>query len=101
MKKIKMTFENVYAISEVINELSNDLNMRSLELDSILESIEATHTWIGNDETSYYRLIKEKYMTALKSVNNALDEYSVFLEKSCKAKESLENDMASKEIAIY
>lgn len=100
MRKIKMTFKNVYAISETINELSNDLNMRRLELDSILKSIESTHTWIGNDEVSYYKLIQEKYMTALKSMNNALDEYSVFLEKSCKAKESLENDMTSKEITI-
>lgn len=101
MRKIKMTFDSLMAVSEVLNELSNDLNMRYLEIDSILESIDTTHTWVGEDEISYYRLLKEKYMTALKQVNNTIDEYSTFLEKSCRAKESLEIDMASKQISIY
>ena len=101
MRKIKMTFDSLYALSGTMNELSNDLHMRYLELDSLLESIETSHTWVGEDERSYYQLLKEKYMTALNQVNRTLDDYSIFLEKSCQAKESLENDMASKDISVY
>lgn len=101
MRKIKMTFDSLYSLSGKLNELSNDLHMRYLEIDSLLESIETSHSWIGDDEASYYQLLKEKYMTALKQVNDTLDDYSVFLEKSCQAKEGLENDMASKDISVY
>ncbi len=101
MRKVKMTFESLYALSGAMNELSNDLHMRYLEIDSLLESIETSHAWIGSDESSYYQLLKEKYMTALNQVNRTLDDYSTYLEKSCQAKECLENDMASKDISVY
>lgn len=101
MRKIKMTFDKLNALSEEINELSNDFHMRYIEIDSILESIESSHTWIGKDELSYYRLLKEKYMVALKEINNVLDEYSTFLGNAGRAKEGLENDMALKNISIY
>lgn len=101
MQKIKMTFESVYNLAEVMNELGNDLNRKCLELDEILDSISESRTWIGNDEEMYYQVLKEKYMTSLRSVNDAIDQYSVFLNKSTKAKESLENDMSSRQISIY
>lgn len=100
MRKIKMTFSHLFALSETINELSNDLHMRYLELSTILESIETGHTWVGKDEASYYRLLKEKYLNSLEKLNHTLNEYSIFLEKSGKTKEGLEQDMASKKISI-
>ncbi len=101
MRKVKMTFSNLYSLSEKVGQLSMDLHKCSLELDSILDSIEETHSWVGNDQSSYYQLMKEKYMTALKQVNDTLDDYSTFLEKSSQANDNLENDLASKNIMIY
>ena len=64
MRKIKLTFNSLYALSDTVGEFSNDMN-------------------------------------SLEQVNRTLDDYSTFLEKSCLSKESLENDMISKEISIY
>lgn len=101
MRKIKLTFNSLYALSDIVGELSNDLHMKIVEMNSILESIEANRDWVGDDQTKYYQLVKEKYMNCLEQVNRTLDDYSTFLEKSCLSKESLENDMISKEISIY
>lgn len=101
MRKIKLTFNNLYALSDTVSELSNDLHMKIVEMNSILESIEANRDWLGDDQTKYYQLVKEKYMNSLEQANRTLDDYSTFLEKSCLSKESLENDMISKEISIY
>jgi len=100
MRKIKLTFNSLYALSDTVGELSNDLHMKIVEMNSILESIEASRDWLGDDEKAYYQLVKEKYMNSLEQVNRTLDDYSAFLEKSCLSKESLENDMISKEISI-
>lgn len=101
MRKIKLTFNSLYALSDTVGEFSNDLHMKIVEMNSILESIEANRDWVGDDQTKYYQLVKEKYMNSLEQVNRTLDDYSTFLEKSCLSKESLENDMISKEISIY
>lgn len=101
MRKIKLTFNSLYALSDTVSELSNDLHMKIVEMNSILESIEANKDWLGDDQTKYYQLVKEKYMNSLEQVNRTLDDYSTFLEKSCLSKESLENDMISKKITIY
>ncbi len=101
MRKIKLTFNSLYALSDTVGEFGNDLHMKIVEMNSILESIEANRDWVGDDQTKYYQLVKEKYMNSLEQVNRTLDDYSTFLEKSCLSKESLENDMISKEISIY
>jgi len=101
MRKINLTFNSLYALSDAVGELSNDLHMKIVEMNSILESIEVNRDWVGDDQIKYYQLVKEKYMNSLEQVNRTLDDYSTFLEKSCLSKESLENDMISKEISIY
>ena len=42
MRKIKLTFNSLYALSDTVGELSNDLHRKIVEMSSILESIETS-----------------------------------------------------------
>ena len=67
----------------------------------MLDSLNLNKIWCGYGEVAYNELSKGKYLSALKKVNEAVFDYSSFLQKVSQAKSSLESDMSSQEITIY
>lgn len=101
MQKIKITCSSLTTLAEEVSSLGDELNTKCLEFEELLDSLNLNKIWCGYGEVAYNTLSKDKYLSALKKVNEAVFDYSTFLQKASQAKSSLESDMSSQEITIY
>ncbi len=101
MQKIKVTCSSLTSLAEELSSLGDELNTKCLEFEDLLDSLNLNKIWCGYGEVAYNVLSKDKYLSALKKVNEAVFDYSSFLQKVSQAKSSLESDMSSQEITIY
>lgn len=101
MQKIKMTCSSLTSLADEVSSLGDELNTKCLELEDLLDSLNLNKTWCGYGEVAYNTLSKDKYLRALKKVNEAVFDYATFLKKASQAQSSLETDMSSQEITIY
>ena len=101
MQKIKITCSSLTSLAEEVSSLVDELNTKYLELEELFDSLNLNKIWCGYGEVAYDTLSKDKYLMALKKVNEAVFDYAKFLKNTAQAKANLETDMSSQKITIY